>query len=321
MQAFRHSPGTLIIHALLVAMLCSLPQWIGVWQNHGDYSPFSVSPAVSAITFDETHAYAPPARRLFSTGKLRAEVDNYENRNLSAGIPFVPTAILGGMGWALGSLERSFIAADLIFPALLFVLFYAIAATVVQDSILRLLVAWSTVIVPFGVLNSIWIGDDARIAPLELTRTPQPEISFFVLILAAALLGRAIEEESDWRLDPCGRSCLGCGRLLLLLLCRGLECNARTVVDSRADLEVPSRLDASRVRARPDAPHLRSLRGSNRARQRAGWADILARAHGRIHASPGFRSALLWPCSHGCAASLWQKPLRLVTPFTLCSRC
>ena len=198
MQAFRHSPGTLIVHALLVAMLCSLPQWIGVWQNHGDYSPFSVSPAVSAITFDETHAYAPPARRLLSIGKIRAEVDNYENRNLSAGIPFVPTAILGGMGWALGSLERSFVAADLIFPALLFVLFYAIAATVVEESILRLLVAWSTVIVPFGVLNSIWLGDDAHIAPLELTRTPQPEISFLALILAAALLGKAIAEESDW---------------------------------------------------------------------------------------------------------------------------
>lgn len=199
MQAFRHSPGTLIIHALLVAMLCSLPQWIGVWQNHGDYSPFSVSPAVSAITFDETHAYAPPARRLFSTGEMRAEVDNYENRNLSAGIPFVPTAILGGMGWGFGSLERAFIAADLIFPALLFLLFYVVEATVLQDVSLRLLVAWSAIIFPFGLLNSIWMGDDARIAPLELTRTPQPEISFVVLILAAALLGKAIKEESDWR--------------------------------------------------------------------------------------------------------------------------
>jgi len=197
-QAFRQLPGTLILHALLVAVLCSLPHWTGIWQNRGDYSPFSVSPSVSAITFDETHAYAPPARRLLSTGKIRAEVDNYENRNLSAGIPFVPTAILGGMGWALGNLERAFIAADLIFPALLFVLFYAVTATGMRNSILRLLVAWSTIIVPFGLLNSMWMGDDARIAPLEITRTPQPEISFLALILAAALLGKAIAEESDW---------------------------------------------------------------------------------------------------------------------------
>ncbi len=198
MQAFRKSPGLLIFHALLAAVLCSLPHLTGIWQNRGDYSPFSVSPAVSAIIFDETHAYAPPARRLLSTGKIRAEVDNYENRNLSAGIPFVPTAILGGMGWVLGSLEKAFVAADLLFPALLFLLLYAVAATALQDSSLRLLVAWSTIIIPFGLLNSLWMGDDARIAPLELTRTPQPEISFFVLILAAALLGKAIEK-SDWR--------------------------------------------------------------------------------------------------------------------------
>ncbi len=197
-QAFRQSPGTLIIHAMLVAVLCSLPHWTAIWQNRGDYSPFSVSPAVSAITFDETHAYAPPARRLLSTGKIRAEVDNYENRNLSAGIPFVPTAILGGMGWALGTLERAFIAADVVFPALLFVLLYAVAATGMRNSILRLLVVWSTIIVPFGLLNSIWMGDDARIAPLEITRTPQPEISFLALILAAALLGKAIKKDSDW---------------------------------------------------------------------------------------------------------------------------
>ena len=198
MRAFRQSPGTLIIHALLVAVLCSLPHWTGIWQNRGDYSPFSVSPAVSAITFDETHAYAPPARRLLLTGNIRAEVDNYENRNLSAGIPFIPTAILGGMGWTLGSLEKAFIAADVVFPALLFLLLYRVAAGMVRDSSLRLLVAWSTIVVPFGLLNSLWLGDDARLAPLEITRTPQPEISFFALIFAAALLGKAIEEESSW---------------------------------------------------------------------------------------------------------------------------
>ncbi len=199
MRARGQSPGTLALHALLVAVVCSLPHWTGIWQSHADYSPFSVSPAVSAITFDETHAYAPPARRLLSTHRIRAEVDNYENRDLSAGIPFVPTAILGAMGWMLGSLEKAFIAADMLFPAILFLLLYAASAAVVRDSTLRLLLAWGTIIIPFGLLNSIWMGDDARIAPLEFTRTPQPEISFTVLIAAVLLLGKAIREDSAWR--------------------------------------------------------------------------------------------------------------------------
>ncbi len=123
------------------------------------------------------------------SGRIPAEVDNFERRNLSAGIPFIPAAILGSMGRALGSLERAFIAADFIFPSLLFLLYYALGRS--------LLVAWSSVVIPFGVLNSVWLGSDALLAPLEITRTPQPEISFPVLIVAAALLAKALREDAS----------------------------------------------------------------------------------------------------------------------------
>lgn len=168
-------------------------------QNRGDYTPFSVSPSVSALTFDETHAYVPPAQRFLSTGRIEAEVDTYERRNMSAGIPFIPEAILGLLGKALGGLGHAFIAADCVFPALLFVLLYGLAGALVHQRALRLLIAWSSLLIPFGLLNSFWLGDDALLAPLEVTRTPQPEISFLVLMGAATLLGQSLERRNSWK--------------------------------------------------------------------------------------------------------------------------
>ncbi len=188
----------LAVHLVLLAVLCSLPDWVGILKNNGDYTPFAVSPFVSALTFDETHAYAPPARRFMLTGTISAETDNFEHRGLSAAIPFIPPVILGAMGRLLGSLERAFIAADCIFPAALFLLLYLIAGTVVQQRDLRLLVVWSSILISFGVLNTFWMGDDALLTPLEITRTPQPEISFLVLMLSVVLLAEAIRDRAGW---------------------------------------------------------------------------------------------------------------------------
>ncbi|MDQ2842693.1 MAG: hypothetical protein M3Y72_16970 [Acidobacteriota bacterium] len=52
--------------------------------------------------------------------------------------------------------------------------------------------------IPFGLKNFFWLGDDALTAPLEITRTPQPEISFLVLLAAVAITGRALGSGSRW---------------------------------------------------------------------------------------------------------------------------
>ena len=167
-----------------------------MWRNGGDYTPFSVSPAVSAIVYDETHAYAPPVRRFFANGRIPAEVDNYEKRAGRASVPLIPPLLVGVLARLVGSPENAFIAADCVFPALLFLLLFALAGGV--NLTWRLLVAWSTLIVSFGILNSFWLGDHALIAPLEITRTPQPELSFLVLLGAAALFARSLRENTGW---------------------------------------------------------------------------------------------------------------------------
>jgi hypothetical protein len=182
-----------VANVVLASLLCSLHHWVALAKNRGDYTPFSVSPSVSALTFDETHAYAPPAERFMTSGHVPAEVDNYERRTLSAGIPYVPDVVMGGMGRLLGSLEKSFIAADVIFPALLFWLLYLATSRLVQRTSFRLLIAWATLLIPWGPRTFFWLGYDSRLAAPDITRTPQPELSFTLLLTAALLSSQALK--------------------------------------------------------------------------------------------------------------------------------
>jgi hypothetical protein len=192
----------LIINMLLAALLCSLHHWVAIAKNRGDYSPFAVSPSVSSLTFDETHFYAPVPERFMLLGELPAEVDNYERRNSSAGIAFIPALVLGGMGRVFGNLEWAFIASDILFPALAFGLLYAATQGLVQGCRSRLLVAWGTLLIPWAPRTFFWRGFDSFVAPPEFTRTPQPEISFLFVLIASLLLARSLTPSANWRILP-----------------------------------------------------------------------------------------------------------------------
>lgn len=133
-----------------------------------------------------------------SLGEFPAEVDNFERRNSSAGIPFVPPAILGTMGLVFGSLDRAFIVADAVFPALALGLLYAATKGVIRTTIFRLALAWCTLIIPFGPRNFLWSGYDAFLAAPDFARTPQPEISFVFVLIALLLLSRALQTSAGW---------------------------------------------------------------------------------------------------------------------------
>jgi hypothetical protein len=181
-----------LIHMLLAAVLFSLHHWVAIVESRGDYSPLAASVDVSSMTFDETCCYAPFAGRFMWLGQLPAEVDNYERRNASAGVPLFPAAVLGAMGRALGKLEWAFIAADVVFPALALGLLFVVSAGIVQGSWSRLLLAWTTLLISFGPRNFLWQGYDALNLAPDFTRTPQPEISFTILLAGLLLTSRAL---------------------------------------------------------------------------------------------------------------------------------
>lgn len=182
-------PGT---HIILAAALFSLHHWVAIAINHGDYTPFSASSSVSAVTFDETTIYAPQARRFMAVGRLYPESDNYELRSLHGAMPFLPEAVLGAMGGALGSLEWAFIVADVLFPAALLFLFFCLSENIVQSRALRLLIAWSTLLIPFAPRSFFWLGYNGPLAPLEITRTPHPDLSILFLLIGVFVLARAL---------------------------------------------------------------------------------------------------------------------------------
>jgi hypothetical protein len=192
-QGIKPGSVSLIANILLAGLICSLNHWVAIAKTRGDYSPFSVSPAASAMTFDETHAYAPAVQRFMSLGRIPAEVDNYERRDSVAGIPYLPAAILGLTGRVFGKAELAFIAADFIFPALAFWLFYAISSGLVNSHRWRLVIAWTTLLIPWGGRNFFWLGYDSLVAAPDFTRTPQPEISFTIVLAAVLLSARALE--------------------------------------------------------------------------------------------------------------------------------
>jgi hypothetical protein len=185
---------TPLLWALVSALLCSLGHWVILAKNHGDYTPFAVSPPVSSISLDETTSYAPAARRFMTTGRLPAEVDDHELR-AAAAVPFLPLALLGAIGRLFGSLDAAFIAADVIFPAIAFGLFYAISSGVVASATHRAAASLASLFIPFGPRNFFWSGYDALLAKPDFARTPQPEVSLVVLLAAATLTARALRTD------------------------------------------------------------------------------------------------------------------------------
>lgn len=168
---------------------------MAAWENGGDYTPFGVSQNVSAITLDETH-YAAPPMHLAVLHRFAAETDIYEHRNLHANIPFIPTGILAALAVASGSIERAFILSDVLFPALMLLLFYLLSEGLVESRVCRMFLAWSTLAIPFAPQDFTWLAYDSQLNPPIVTRTPQPEISLVFLLLSVLLLARSLAAPS-----------------------------------------------------------------------------------------------------------------------------
>jgi hypothetical protein len=196
--------------ALITAILCSLPNLLGLWDLGRDYTPFSVGPSVSSVVWDESHVYSANPGKFMRTGSLDPELDLYELRSFPSAYPIFHTIVLGSLGRALGSLEAAWILAHALFPALYFLLLYHIAGLATPNQPLRLAIAWASILIPYGPRNFLLVGQFASIQPLEYTKTPHPDLNFPLLILGCYLTIRAIEKNT-W------------GQILLAGLCVGLN--------------------------------------------------------------------------------------------------
>jgi hypothetical protein len=156
------------------------------------FTPFSVAYPVSALTYDETQLYVPCARRFFETGDLKSELDIFELRDVVGAYPIAHCIIIGSIAKLIGSLEVTWVVAHGIFPALIWLLFFACGRNLQLPIATACLLATATSLIPFGPRNFFLFGQGALIQPLELTRIAPPGLSFFFLLAAAMAISRAV---------------------------------------------------------------------------------------------------------------------------------
>ena len=156
------------------------------------FTPFSNAYPISALTYDETSAYVPCARRFFETSDLKSEVDVFELRDALGTSPIAHCIIIGSMAKIIGSLEVAWVVAHGIFPALLWLLFFACARRLQLPTATAFLLATATSLIPFGPRNFFLLGQNALIQPLELIRIPAPGLSFLLLLVAAMGVSQAV---------------------------------------------------------------------------------------------------------------------------------
>ncbi len=183
------------MHLLMAACLFPLHHLAALALDGGAYTPFTASRDAS-LTYDETFAYAPPARRFMTTGRLTPESDNYELRDLHAAMPFASSVLLGALGRICGSLETGFIVADAIFPAALLFVFYLLAGPIVARPVTRMLIAWATLLIGFAPRSFLGLGLEGLAGSFEITRTPNPEVSVLFFLLAVIAVARAMQPEA-----------------------------------------------------------------------------------------------------------------------------
>lgn len=184
----------LILALTIGALYVSHHVFIGkILSDRGEvYTPITV-----ASSRDEGAYYALRAHAAYKGDLIVGDVNVYEYKDTPAYLPIGNPLIMAGVGRLAGSLERGFIFADFLFPALIFLIIYAIAYECVRSRLGSLLFASIFLIVPkfalfpsAGALPSLDIPSE-----LYFSRFEYPEITFFFFGLAIYTILRTFRGE------------------------------------------------------------------------------------------------------------------------------
>lgn len=162
----------------------------------------------SAITMEEVYTYVPEVREILE-GKLwvtDTQVAEYNERST----PFVGET---GLAWAMaglvgftGSIQNAFIVADFVFPAVTFLLVYAIMwlftkSRVVSATAGTVLVIWPELLVLFPYHNALISAVKSAFDPrdfLFISRNFHPQLSLPAYLGAFLLVLLALERNKIW---------------------------------------------------------------------------------------------------------------------------
>lgn len=179
-----------LLHFVLFSW-CDIYGW---WWSSGDFTPFSASPHVSALTYDESQLYLPGPMQFARRGTLHPEVDVTEFAAFPNGYPILHSVVIGGLAKACGDIEAAWIIAHGLFPALLWLLVYLMLSQGRFTYALPAALATMAVLLPQGPRNMLLVGGEALYQPLEITRTPHPSLSYTLLLTFALALTAALRQ-------------------------------------------------------------------------------------------------------------------------------
>lgn len=176
-------------------------------------------PVTLSSYFDEASFYAHRAHAAYLGQWWVGDVHTAEYQGGPALMPMLNPLILGGLGRVLGSFERGLIASDFLFPAVIFLLVYAMVFECVSRRLPSLLFASLFLFVPkLGIalppvswahikeILSALVPYHYGETTLFFTHFEEPKITFVFFALAVWLVIRALKHPMRFNLISAGIS-------------------------------------------------------------------------------------------------------------------
>lgn|GEM_PF-1441839 len=185
--------------AIIVSLIFGLPHILiknKLTAENKVYTPlvssYEIANQVSALTDDETHLYAPRVREVLDGHFVITDAHSLEYKRRPYYMPFFSELCVGLMSYLTGSVGNSFILADFLFPALIFLLVFCLVYMITKNECLSVLGGVSTIIIPrvvnyfvrFEIVASIkYLLLQGEPSLLLFSRLPNPQLSFVLVML------------------------------------------------------------------------------------------------------------------------------------------
>lgn len=194
---------------ILVSVIYGLPNIILTAKLGKDYQPLVIT-RESPYAKDETYAYAPQVKHILEGNISVGEVYVKEYQNLPT--PFfgetLPSWLMAALASVTGSIPSAFIAADFIFPPIVFLLLLAITRIYIKNFLFAASVAFLIVIArdliavipyPHSIYQYLTVAEQ-RNQFLYFSRAFHPQVTFVVFAIAFITLFNLLKSPNSLKL-------------------------------------------------------------------------------------------------------------------------
>ncbi len=194
MKKFTQERLLLSLFIILVSIIYGLPNIIMIHKLGSKYNPIGLS-KIASIPLDEGYAYAPYVNYIAKGNFPLKESYVYEYKDFPT--PFVgetvPATLMAILSKLAGSIPMGFLAADFIFPPIIFVMLYFVARFFIKDRLFALSAAFLAVtlrdlifVIPYPSAIFRYLTDaNNQQQFLHYSRAFHPQVTFFFLIMSA----------------------------------------------------------------------------------------------------------------------------------------